>query len=145
MSTNIDLVNHFLTKWWAGDIQGASSLLTEEFLWENMPWPEPEKASHGRKKFEEVSRGWRNICERGHHVNTHEYAAENTVILERVETYTVKGYEMTLHVAGFFTIEGGKISGWRDYYDNDTYMRQMKEAGVDDLAADLTDKVIESG
>lgn len=142
MSTKIDLVNHFLTLWWAGDIQGASSLLTEEFLWENMPWPEPEKASHGRRKFEEISLGWRKICEGGHHVNTHEYEAENTVILERVETMTVSGYEMTLYVAGFFTLDGNRISGWRDYYDNESYMRQMKEAGVEYRAAELTDKLI---
>lgn len=141
MNNNIELVNHLLTIWWAGDIEGASSMLTEDFLWENMPWPEPENAAHGRQKFAEVSRGWREICEGGHHVNTHEYAAGDTVIVERVETFTVRGLEMTLHVAGFFSLRGNKISGWRDYYDNEAYMRQMKEAGVDNLAAELTAEV----
>lgn len=140
MGANRELVDRFLTIWWAGDVEGASACLTDDFVWENMPWPEPEKASRGRDLFERVSRGWRAICERGHFVDRCAYEVGDTVILERVETFTVNGHESTLHVAGFFTIRDGKIAGWRDYYDNATYMRQMEAAGAGDLASDLSEE-----
>jgi limonene-1,2-epoxide hydrolase len=43
---------------------------------------------------------------------------------------------MALHVAGFFTIRDGRISGWKDYYDQATYNRQMAEAGLLDASND---------
>jgi limonene-1,2-epoxide hydrolase len=49
----------------------------------------------------------------------------NVVLNERVDRFVVAGKEIALPVAGVFEIRNGKIAAWRDYFDMQTYTKQI--------------------
>jgi limonene-1,2-epoxide hydrolase len=50
----------------------------------------------------------------------------NLVFNERVDIFDLgNGKKIELPVAGVFEVTGSKISAWRDYFDMQTYMKQM--------------------
>ena len=49
----------------------------------------------------------------------------NVVFNERVDMFDVGSKHIELPVAGVFEIRGGKIAMWRDYFDLQSYTRQM--------------------
>ena len=55
----------------------------------------------------------------------HTTSTGNVVMNERVDTFVVGPKTISLPVAGIFEITAGKISAWRDYFDLDTFSKQM--------------------
>jgi limonene-1,2-epoxide hydrolase len=49
----------------------------------------------------------------------------NIVFNERVDMFDVGAKHIELPVAGVFEVRDGKISMWRDYFDLQSYTRQM--------------------
>jgi limonene-1,2-epoxide hydrolase len=49
----------------------------------------------------------------------------NVVFNERVDMFDTGGKHIELPVAGVFEIRGGKIAMWRDYFDLQSYTKQM--------------------
>lgn len=50
----------------------------------------------------------------------------NKVLTERVDRFDMPGdHKIDLPVMGIFEIEGGRIIAWRDYFDLDTFRRQL--------------------
>jgi limonene-1,2-epoxide hydrolase len=55
-------------------------------------------------------------------------ACGNTVMNERID-HVIQGdgtVKMSIAVMGIFEVEGGKITGWRDYFDTAGMFRQME-------------------
>ena len=48
-----------------------------------------------------------------------------TVMNERTDRFEVAGRWIELPVAGLFTVQDGKITLWRDYFDDATFRRQL--------------------
>jgi limonene-1,2-epoxide hydrolase len=44
---------------------------------------------------------------------------------ERVDHFVMGEKKLSLPVAGVFEVQNGKISAWRDYFDLDTFNKQM--------------------
>ena len=54
-------------------------------------------------------------------------ATGNTVMNERVDRFhTGSGRQIELPVMGIFEVNDGLITFWRDYFDQGTFMRQIK-------------------
>ncbi|MCC7259131.1 MAG: nuclear transport factor 2 family protein [Gammaproteobacteria bacterium] len=52
-------------------------------------------------------------------------ARGNVLVLERRDHFTIDGKSGVLPAIGVFEIENGLITSWREYYDWDTYIRQI--------------------
>ena len=55
----------------------------------------------------------------------HTTSAGNVVMNERVDTFVIGPKTISLPVAGIFEITAGKISAWRDYFDLESFSKQM--------------------
>jgi limonene-1,2-epoxide hydrolase len=55
----------------------------------------------------------------------HTTSAGNVVMNERVDTFVMGPKTISLPVAGVFEVNDGKISAWRDYFDLETFTKQM--------------------
>jgi limonene-1,2-epoxide hydrolase len=53
-------------------------------------------------------------------------ASGNVVFNERTDPFVMKGKEISLPVTGVFEVTDGKISFWRDYFDNGMFMKALK-------------------
>lgn len=54
-------------------------------------------------------------------------ATGNTVMNERIDRFVMKGKQLALPVMGVFEVnDDGKISFWRDYFDQGMFRSQMK-------------------
>jgi limonene-1,2-epoxide hydrolase len=51
----------------------------------------------------------------------------NIVMNERTDRFVMKGKEIAIPVAGVFEVNAGKITFWRDYFDNGMFMEQIKK------------------
>ena len=51
----------------------------------------------------------------------------NIVMNERTDRFVMKGKEIAIPVAGVFEVNDGKITFWRDYFDNGMFMEQIKK------------------
>ena len=51
----------------------------------------------------------------------------NVVMNERTDRFVMKGKEIAIPVAGVFEVNDGKITFWRDYFDNGMFMEQIKK------------------
>jgi len=50
----------------------------------------------------------------------------DTVMNERIDRFFLHdGKEIAIRVAGVFEVTGGKVRGWRDYFDTGNLMSQM--------------------
>ena len=53
---------------------------------------------------------------------------DRQVFVERVDVFEMGGKPITLHITGVIDVEGGKVSGWREYWDNADLAQQL---GID--------------
>ena len=62
-------------------------------------------------------------------MNTSERQLESgaTVMNERTDRFRMAKGWVELPVVGVFEVHDGRITLWRDYFDLDTYTRQMRE------------------
>lgn len=54
-----------------------------------------------------------------------EVADATTVMNERVDTFVIDGKDVSLPVMGVFEVQDGKIKAWRDYFDLESYSKQL--------------------
>jgi len=53
-------------------------------------------------------------------------SSRNVVIAERLDRTKAGDKSVDLPVVGVFELKEGKIKVWRDYFDQGTYMREMR-------------------
>ena len=53
-------------------------------------------------------------------------ATGNIVMNERTDKFEIKGKAISIPVAGVFEVNDGKITFWRDYFDNGMFMKALK-------------------
>lgn len=114
------VVHSFVAAWNANDLERVVAHLHEDVVYHNMP----VAPLRGRAAVKEylVSKGgfdrmhWRVLA-----IAT----TGNKVLTERVDDFTLRGVDVSLPIMGTFEIEDGLIRAWRDYFDLDTYKRQL--------------------
>jgi len=119
----LELAELFFRHWSHNRIDDPLAMLSEDVLYDNVPFPDIV----GRAEVEKFHRGfgvgtdflldWKIV---------HIAAAGNVVLNERIDVFRHKdGGEITLPVMGTVTVENGKITVWRDYFDPADFDRQL--------------------
>lgn len=121
--TATEVVDGFIAAIDAKDIDGAKSFVADDCYYDNVPVGDmtgrdamfdflmPMLGGDGPVEFEVLR----------------QTATGNMVMNERVDRFhTGSGRLVELPVMGVFEVNDGLITFWRDYFDNATFMRQIK-------------------
>ena len=124
-STPEELVNEFITKLVARDLDGAAAMVTEDFEYDNVPMGKffgPQALTDTLSGFFGMCTGidWQILRQTSSGDLTH-----GTVLNERDDRVEIHGRWTTLPVAGVFEIKNGKFTLWRDYFDKQTIIDVM--------------------
>ena len=117
----IAAVNAFMQHIESKDIDSAVALLADDVSYENMPID----PISGRDAVRQVLEGFLQPAVRVEWRVLREWEVGGTVINERLDRFQIGDGWLELPVAGFFQVEGGLITIWRDYFDMGSYMSQL--------------------
>jgi limonene-1,2-epoxide hydrolase len=124
MAVNCEnVINELFAAWSRLDLDGIMSYFAEDAVWDNVPMaPAKGKAAirEMTQGFLKDSSGFAAKILRSAHVG-------NTVFNERVDTLKMKnGKSADVPVAGVFELDdSGKIILWRDFFDLNTFTKQI--------------------
>jgi len=116
------VVNDFIAAVGRKDQDGAMALVAEDCYYDNVPIGDmrghekmleflgPMFRSKGPVEFEVL----RQAC------------TGNVVMNERIDRFEMKGKTVALPVTGVWEVNDGKITFWRDYFDNGMFMKALK-------------------
>jgi limonene-1,2-epoxide hydrolase len=121
----IEIAITFFEHWSANHIDQALAMLSEDVLYDNVPFPNIVGRENVRKFHSDFGVGttfkvdWQvtQIAESG-----------NVVLNERIDIFTHEsGAKITLPVMGTVTVENGQITIWRDYFDPTDFDKQLSQ------------------
>jgi limonene-1,2-epoxide hydrolase len=124
-STPVEIATVFFDHWSNNRIDEALAMLSDDVLYDNVPFPNIVGRENVRKFHRDFGVGsafkvdWQvtNIA-----------ASGNTVLNERVDIFTHEsGGTITLPVMGTITVEEGSITVWRDYFDAADFDKQLRQ------------------
>jgi len=116
------VVNAFMAAFDRKDLDGALALVSDDCYYDNVPLGDmrgpakmreflaPIMGGDGPVKFEIVRQA----------------ATGNVVMNERIDRFVMNGKSIALPVTGVFEVTNGKVSFWRDYFDNGMFMKALK-------------------
>ncbi|MGJ4993961.1 limonene-1,2-epoxide hydrolase family protein [Bradyrhizobium sp. HKCCYLR20261] len=124
-SEPIDIAKTFFAHWSANRIDEALAMLSDDVLYDNVPFPDIVGRDNVRQFHEGFGIGtaftvdWKVTA----------IAADGNVVLnERVDVFTHQsGGTITLPVMGTITVANGMITVWRDYFDAADFDRQLAQ------------------
>jgi limonene-1,2-epoxide hydrolase len=119
-AASLAVVHDFIAAWNANDMQQVVALLDENVIYHNMPVA-PLNGRQAVATYLDSKGGfdwirWKLLAIA---VNG------NKVLTERVDDFSIGGVAVSLPIMGTFEVHDGKIRAWRDYFDMDTYLRQL--------------------
>jgi limonene-1,2-epoxide hydrolase len=121
----IRVANEFFGHFNANRIDEALAMLTDDVLYDNVPFPNIIGRENVRKFHTDFGLGtaftvdWEvvNIA-----------ASGNVVLNERIDVFNhTSSGKITLPVMGTITVVGNKISIWRDYFDPAEFNKQLAQ------------------
>ena len=115
------IVNDFCKSFERKNIEEIMGYFSDDAVYHNMPM-EPAKGKDAiRKTINSFLPGSDKISFKILHTASN----GNIVFNERIDMFDIGEKRVELPVAGLFEIKGGKVSLWRDYFDMQSYMKQM--------------------
>ena len=112
--SNTEIVQRFIDTWASRDLDSILGFFTEDARYHNIPM-EP---LNGIAEIRAALAGFVGMATEiewiTHHISE---SASGVVLTERNDRFLVNGVWVDLPVMGTFELTGGKISGWRDYFD----------------------------
>jgi len=131
-----DIVRDFIRAYVRRDVDAALELVTDDFVFENVPMPESTIVS-GKQQFRERMGGLLAAAERVEWEILNQVDGGDVVMNERVDVfYFPEGLfaqtRTVTRVVGVFELRDGKIAAWRDYYD-------LKSGWLDQVGIDLAE------
>jgi limonene-1,2-epoxide hydrolase len=125
-----DVVSRFIAAIERKDIDHALNHLTDDCVYDNVPMG----AVTGRDAVRAVLGPFLEPCTQIEWV-IHHQVAEGTldsgvVMNERLDRFLMGARWIELPVAGLFVIRHGQISLWRDYFDRDSFTKQLATDGT---------------
>ena len=117
------IVNDFCKAFESKNLEAIMAFFTEDAVYHNMPMaPVTGKAAirttiqsfMPKSDKDTITFKILNISSNG-----------NVVFNERVDVFNTGGKHIELPVAGVFEISAGKIAKWRDYFDLQSFTKQM--------------------
>ena len=120
--SNSQIIVDFIAAWNAKDIDRVMGFFTADCVYHNMP-VDPVQGSEAIRGVIDGFTGMAKEIEWELH-----QVAENeagVVLTERTDKFLIGDKWVALPVMGSFTLEKGKISAWRDYFDMNQFTSQM--------------------
>ena len=124
-SEPIAIATTFFAHWSANRIDDALAMLSEDVLYDNVPFPNIVGRENVRKFHTDFGIGtaftvdWKV---------TAIAATGNVVLNERLDVFTHQsGATVKLPVMGTITVKDGAITVWRDYFDPADFERQLAQ------------------
>ena len=116
---NEKVVRSFLESWTTKPIDEIMAHLDENVVFINVPDPKPIKGRKDAKAFlEPFFRKDPLIVPFTFKTDVkHLVASGNDVMLDRVDTFVIAGKTWEIPVATYFELKNGKITVWKDYFD----------------------------
>ena len=119
--TNIATVEKFLNSLRDKDLDTADALLADDLVYQNVGFP----TIHGRQRAIKLFRGMQRPS-MGFDVKIHRSAADgDTVLNERTDVLVFGPLRLVFWVCGVFEIRDGRITLWRDYFDNVDFAKAL--------------------
>ena len=118
---NEKLVTDFCEAWSKLNVDEILGYLSEDCFYHNIPM-EPLVGHAAIRSFAEP---FLKDAQSAVFEIKHTTSAGNVVMNERVDTFVIGPKTISLPVAGIFEITAGKISAWRDYFDLESFSKQM--------------------
>ncbi|MDQ1424852.1 MAG: limonene,2-epoxide hydrolase [Acidimicrobiaceae bacterium] len=113
MSTPEEVVNNFMSAINNQDLDAALGFVAEDCYYDNVPIGETRGREKMRKILASVFGGGTPVV-----FELHRQAVTGNIVMnERTDTFTMAGRRVALPVAGIFEVNDGKITFWRDYFD----------------------------
>jgi limonene-1,2-epoxide hydrolase len=117
------VVSDFCTAWTRLNAEEIMSFFTDDAVYHNIPMPPAKGKDVIRKTITGLLKGTVSCKFDILHTAT----AGNIVMNERVDSFEANGKHVSLPVMGVFEITNdGKIKAWRDYFDLESYMKQVR-------------------
>jgi limonene-1,2-epoxide hydrolase len=128
---DISVVEDFFDACQASDLDRAVSLLSEDIVYQNVPFP----ADHGKAAVLRTLKGFGRFVPK-FDVRIKNIAARNGVVLtERVDVLSGPLVHLEIWVCGTFEVNEGRITLWRDYFDLASATTQLFTGRVRKLLA----------
>ena len=122
MSTeNEKLVTDFCNAWSNLNVDELLGYLSEDCFYHNIPM-EPCVGHAAIRAFAEP---FLKNAQSAQFEIKYTTSSGNVVMNERVDIFVMGPKTISLPVAGIFEITDGKISAWRDYFDLESFNKQM--------------------
>lgn len=119
--TNIATVEKFLNSLRDKDLDTADALLADDLVYQNVGFP----TIHGRRRAIKLFRGMQRPS-MGFDVKIHRSAADgDTVLNERTDVLVFGPLRLVFWVCGVFEVHDGRITLWRDYFDNVDFVKAL--------------------
>ena len=120
-----ELVRQFITVLVNRDLDAASTMITQDFEYDNVPMGK----AFGEEGLRNTLSGFFGMCTgidwQIVRQTSNGTTESGTVLNERVDRFEIYGRWVDLPVAGVFTVHDDKISLWRDYFDRQTLLTAM--------------------
>jgi limonene-1,2-epoxide hydrolase len=117
-----ELVREFLHAFERKDMDAALAMVADDIEYDNVPLGKVFGAQGMRDL---LASGFAGTAERIDWVVLRQAAKGNLVFNERVDRFYFDGHWLEIPVVGIFEFRGTKISLWRDYFDMETWRRQI--------------------
>jgi limonene-1,2-epoxide hydrolase len=109
----IRVVEAFFAALRAGETERALALMSEDVVYQNVPFPADQGKPAVRRTLATFGRMFT-----GFDVEMKNIAARNGVVLtERVDLLSGPFVDLEIWVCGTFEVKDGRITLWRDYFD----------------------------
>lgn len=115
--TSGETVTSFIAAIERGDLDGALALVADDVEYDNVPIAKV----HGPDGIRAVLGPFLAMCSGVEWIVHHQVAQGEVVMNERVDRFLIGERWMELPVAGLFVVRDGRITLWRDYFDNETF------------------------
>lgn len=123
----LDIATAFCAAWDRRDTDAIFSLLAPDCFFHNMPIA----PLIGHDQIRPVVTGFFAMADKVEFdVMAMAVAPNGTVLVERVDRFLINDKDLALPVMGAFEIAGGKITVWRDYFDQKTLDDLLTSASV---------------
>jgi limonene-1,2-epoxide hydrolase len=119
---NERVVDEFCKTWTTLNIDKVMEFFTDDAVYHNIPL----KPAKGKAEIRKTIDGFMPGTTKIEFKILSTASAGATVLNERVDSFIVNGNHVAVPVAGVFEISGRKIKAWRDYFDLQTYVNQLK-------------------
>ncbi len=117
-----EIVSGFIAAIERRDVAAAVAMVSDDVSYENMPIDPIVGPTAVARTLE----GFLAPASEVEWLVLRQVESGNLVINERLDRFRIGDGWLELPVAGFFEINDGKISRWRDYFDMGTYAEQLR-------------------